>query len=62
MTILMRRRREFILRFGRLFNKQRKDRGLTTLSLKVGLAGAFALTRVLRNHLDEVGPMDTPRQ
>ena len=31
---------------------------LTTLGLAVGLAGALALTRVLRNHLYEIGPTD----
>jgi putative ABC transport system permease protein len=32
--------------------------GLTLLGVAIGLAGAFALTRVLRNHLYEVGPVD----
>jgi putative ABC transport system permease protein len=32
--------------------------GLTLLGIAIGLAGAFALTRVLRNHLYEVGPVD----
>jgi predicted permease len=31
---------------------------LTTLGLAVGVAGALALTRVLRNHLYEIGPTD----
>lgn len=32
--------------------------GLTLLGVAIGLAGAIALTRVLRNHLYEVGPVD----
>jgi predicted permease len=32
--------------------------GLSLLGVAIGLAGAFALTRVLRNHLYEVGPLD----
>jgi ABC-type antimicrobial peptide transport system permease subunit len=32
---------------------------LTILGLAVGLAGAFALTGVLRNHLYETGPTDS---
>ena len=32
--------------------------GLTLLGVAVGLAGPFALTRVLRNYLYEVGPVD----
>jgi len=36
----------------------RQGMWLTTLGLAVGLAGALALTRVLRNHLYEIGPTD----
>ena len=36
----------------------RQGMRLTTLGLAVGLAGAVALTRVLRNHLYEIGPTD----
>ena len=32
--------------------------GLTLMGVAVGLAGAIALTRVLRSHLYEVGPTD----
>jgi putative ABC transport system permease protein len=36
----------------------RQGMRLTTLGLIVGLAGAVAVTRVLRNHLYEIGPTD----
>jgi len=36
----------------------RQGMRLTTLGLAVGLAGALALTRVLRSHLYEIGPTD----
>jgi predicted permease len=36
----------------------RQGMRLTTLGLAVGLAGAVALTRVLRNHLYEISPTD----
>jgi putative ABC transport system permease protein len=36
----------------------RQGMGLTMLGLAVGLAGALALTRVLRSHLYEVGTTD----
>jgi putative ABC transport system permease protein len=36
----------------------RQGMRLTTLGLIVGLAGALAVTRVLRNHLYEIGPTD----
>jgi ABC-type antimicrobial peptide transport system permease subunit len=36
----------------------RNGMGLTLLGVILGLAGAFALTRVLRNQLYEVGPID----
>jgi len=32
--------------------------GLTLLGLAIGLAGAFALTRVLQSYVYEVGPTD----
>jgi putative ABC transport system permease protein len=38
----------------------RQGMGLTLLGLAIGLAGALALTRVLQNHLYEVGPTDPP--